>query len=1370
MRAFICLFFMLFFAGLPCQSQDYIFKRRSLGVEDGLSSRSVNFFFFDYEGLVWMGTDFGLNRYDGHRVAVYNEANQRLLYNKIREISEDFQGNIWLRGDVADQGNIYVTQVLIKNRQTAVSLPDYVQTEIPFAQEDIFQVKSDPVSRLLWIVMKDGNLYTYGPDEAGKGHFVKQHEMGEIPYRSSAGAKGVWVQTPTRLLLAGPDGQLKASYEYTNGEILRLLGTDGKGNIINLRKSRELATTRDKGHAVFINNEPVYGDDTKFWNDKRMVGFDTYGHQGWYGHQGFRKVYNAQNQELIRFRSKTEFYAYPKFVHFDRAGNGWTSHDGQVNIMRIERSPFTNYLTEKSVFGMEGYGSRGIYVNDDNELFANGLGGSRKINLNTGEETFLAARNSFYRRGDIEELKRLAIIPDDDDGNLWLTDEEVRLIKFNPAKGSFTDYTYSPTLKRPKTPEGRNRDLQLHWSGIFDKNGQLWLGGRNGIRYLHPKDSVLVPFGGYGDFHELEDASIFHFFENEQGIWISSETGLYLMKEQQIVKRFHGNGNPGSYIPFSNVAHAREDTEGWFWLATKGGGLIRLNPASGEYKQYTIKEGLSDNVTYASYEDDFGYLWVPSNKGIMRIRLADFNVNTYLKADGLNHEEFNTTSHFQAKNGQLFFGGIDGITSFHPKDFVEAVTTERNLKVMQLQKQSRNTGLFVDQTPGFLQEGEINIDPSELGFSVGFTLLDYVNAPSNVFSYKIEGIDRQWNYIDEPLVRINALPYGSYQLVLRGQSSQGIWSREVSIPLNVLKPFYLQWWFFVSIGLVVGLSVYYWIKARIKRLETAKATLEKEVQARTETISAQAEELKKMDELKSRFFANVSHELRTPLTLILGPVSGLLDKEGLSDELRDDLQRIERNGRSMSNLVEEILDLSKLEANKLQVAEQPTIVKEYFSVVYSDFLSQARYRDMGYDFRYEGSDSLNVLLDQRIVARIVSNLLSNAFKFTPNEGQVALSVQESESLLCIKVSDSGAGISSEDLPHIFDRYFQTKDTSKPVEGGSGIGLAMSKELATLLGGKLSVESALKEGTTFTLTIPKKEVASEHPPTAPEASTAIKEQEEPLRPVDLGKAQLLIVEDNYDMQNYLLQVLKEFDGIAVANNGKQGLEKLNKDQLPDIIISDMMMPQMDGLEFLKKIRQQRATQDIPLLMLTARSAEEDKLEAFALGVDDYLLKPFSVEELKARLKNLLRNAEFRKEAQAASPQAAADGRSLKQEKEQVVDKALLKDIERLTRESVHRVDFNISSVANELGMSERQLQRKLKAATGYSPQVFVKEVRLQMARQYLETRNYQQVKDVAQAVGFSSSPYFSRLYKERFGKLPGAYYADQSKTEDWPQPS
>ena len=430
---------------------------------------------------------------------------------------------------------------------------------------------------------------------------------------------------------------------------------------------------------------------------------------------------------------------------------------------------------------------------------------------------------------------------------------------------------------------------------------------------------------------------------------------------------------------------------------------------------------------------------------------------------------------------------------------------------------------------------------------------------------------------------------------------------------------------------MIGLGIYYWIKARIRRLELAKNKLEEEVQARTETISAQAEELKKMDEIKSRFFANVSHELRTPLTLILGPVAGILDNNKLSQEMREDLQRIERNGRSMSNLVEEILDLSKLEANKLQVSEMPTGVKEYFGVVFGNFLSQARYREMDYEFRYEGNEQLNVLLDQRIVDRIVNNLLSNAFKFTPNEGRVSLEVQEGEHQITIKVGDSGAGISQEDLPHIFDRYFQTKDTNKPIEGGTGIGLAMSKELTQLLKGQLSVESTTQSGTVFKLVIPKKEVQPNLLPNAQQPVSVQNEPDEPLKPVDLGKCQLLIVEDNYDMQRYLKQVLKDFEGIALANNGKVGLEKLKNDALPDIIISDMMMPEMDGLEFLKRVRQQTATRNIPLLMLTARSAEEDKMEAFSLGVDDYLLKPFSVEELKARLKNLLRNAEYRKEA-------------------------------------------------------------------------------------------------------------------------------------------
>lgn len=1359
-RALLLFTTILIFVSSPCLSQDYAFKRRSIGVEDGLTSRNINLFFFDSEGLVWMGTEFGLNRYDGYQVETFTKSKQQLIINEVGEISEDFRGNLWLRGKDPQQGNIDVTQVFVRTSQKALKLNQYIEGEIPFTQTDIHILRSDEETCLLWILLKDGSVYTFGADEYNQGKFVKQYEIGEMPYRSKAGPKGLWIQTPTRLLLVGAEGQLKESYDDTNQNILTLLGTDLQGNIITMRKSMELAETREIGHSIFLNNQPLYGENTKFWNDKRMVGFDVYGHRGWYGHQGFRKVYDAKNQELIRFELKSEFYAFPKFVTFDKAGNGWSNHDGRVHIVTIEQSRFTNYLTNQSVFGVNGYGTRGIYVNEHNELFTNGLGPSKKVDLNTKEVTNLIARSGFYYgRGDQEELKRLAMIPDNK-GNLWLTDESRRLIKFNPKKNSYKDYTYSPSLKIPQTPDGRNRDILVHWSGLFDAKGRLWMGGRNGLRFLHPKDSVLMPFEGYGAFPELENSSVFHFFQNRQGIWISAETGLYLMNdEHQIVKRYHSTGDKDNFIPFNSIAHTREDSQGWFWLATRGGGLIKLNPKNGEFTQYTAKDGLSDDVVYASYEDDYGHMWVSSNRGIMRIRLADFNINTYLKADGLNHEEFNTTSHFKAKDGRIFFGSIDGITAFHPKDFVEEVVTERNLKVMQLQKQSRKTGLYEDQTPDFLQKNEIRINPSELGFSVGFTLFDYINAPSNIFSYKVEGIDRQWNYIDQPLVRINALPYGNYELIIRGQSSQGIWSREVSIPIYVLKPFYLQWWFFISIALMLGLMVYYYIKTRIKRLETAKATLEKEVKARTETISAQANELKKMDKLKSRFFANVSHELRTPLTLILGPVASMLEKEEQGTEKRQELKRVLRNGQSMSNLVEEILDLSKLDAKELEVTPRITSAREYFEVIFTNFLSQAQYKDIDYQYDYEGDEELTVMLDQRLVNRIVSNLLSNAFKYTDRGETIALQVDATQQQLAIKVTDSGMGISDNDLPHIFERYFQTKDTDKPVQGGSGIGLAISKELSILMEGDLSVESEQNEGSTFTLFLPKVIYQGEFK-TGPATENTEEYAEQELKNEEaFGHTKLLLVEDNADMRDFVRSQLHDFDSIAEAANGIEALNQLKQGLHPDLIISDLMMPEMDGMTFLKKLRSRTETKDIPLLMLTARSAEEDKLEAFSLGVDDYLLKPFSVQELKARLKNLLRNARVRSEAQNEVVQIEQDDEITNSKIP--VDHDLLKSIERLTREGVHKIDFNITAVANEVGLSERQLQRKLKTLTGLTPVVFVKEVRLQMARNYLEQKTYLQVKDVAKAVGFSSTPYFSKMYKDRFGKLPGSYFAEAS---------
>lgn len=1332
-------------------AQKYTVEMKSIEQEAGLISRNFRAFFQDADGIMWMGSDEGLNSYDGYRVKSYTVENGALLSNFAHGIAQDADGYLWLLGADPNKSNQLVIQIFNSRTGKATSHDKFFGNSFPMDLSNLLFFRSDYLSATVWLITKDHKIYTYKKRD-GVLSFQLAYESPKPMFFGATCPQGFWIEYENSFRLIDSNGRNIKEINTGDRRSHGILGTDHLGNIYYFRDMPLEGAPGEYRDVIFSNQVPLGNGTAKFWEGHRISGFDPYNVQAWFVQPTApgRTIYNNFLDKLVEFDLGEEFHAFPVLLHFDRFGNGWASFDSKINILKLRKSRFTNYLTDEHVFGVNAYGARGLYVNDQNELFTNGLGASYKIDLSTGKKEAFSPHTDFYESGavDQEYLKRLSLIADKE-GNLWYTDEGHRLFKYEIKTKKFKDFTFPDEVLKSSLG-----GLILHWSSYIDQSGKLWMGAREGISYLDPNDSTLAKLQDYGDFGALKQSPVYDFYENEAGIWIGASTGLYLMTpEGKLIKRFHTNGENGEKIPFNIITHIREDDTGWFWLATRGGGLVKLNPRNGEYKHWTTADGLSDNTIYATYEDDFGFLWIPSNSGIMRLEPNTFSVSTYLKGDGLIHEEFNMGSHFQAPDGRLFFGNIDGVTSFHPMDFIDERKADVELKVVGLEKQERKTGLYKDASSSYFESNGVALNPGELGFSLQFTLLDFIDSEENTFSYKIDGIDQNWNYIDQPTVRINSLPFGKYTMLVRGQGRQGQWSRELSIPIVVIRPFYLRWWFFTGIGLSLIALIWWRVSFREKRLLQHQSVLEKEIANRTVKIRQQAEELQELDNLKSKFFANVSHELRTPLSLILGPVNKLISRKDLDQNARKDLIRVQENSQQISKLVEEILDLTKLENKKIIPRPKSVGLKSFFGRLYNSFESKATFQDIKFHYSYKGDEHQSFLLDSDMTERVVNNLLSNAFKFTPANGNIVLRVLSAEDYIQVSVSDNGTGISKQDLPHIFERFFQTKDSKRAASGGTGIGLALSKELAETMNGQLIVQSEVDMGSTFSLTLPclkDTQSVDELTPPVPTHNPVPKTGK-----VAKNDAYVLVVEDHPDMRNFIVSSLSDDFETMEAGNGIEALAIIEaSEQKPELIITDMMMPEMDGMELLSTLRSKQSYLSIPVIMLTARTADEDKLEAFRVGVDDYLIKPFSIDELKARIINQLKTAESRRVANLVSEVNYQHGNTPDDKLEE-----WLLEVKRITQENVDKVDFNIASVAEAVGLSERQFQRNLKKATGYTPNVYLKEIRLQMARNYLEQHAYPQVSEVSLAVGFTSSPYFSRLYKERFGKTPAAYFLE-----------
>lgn len=521
----------------------------------------------------------------------------------------------------------------------------------------------------------------------------------------------------------------------------------------------------------------------------------------------------------------------------------------------------------------------------------------------------------------------------------------------------------------------------------------------------------------------------------------------------------------------------------------------------------------------------------------------------------------------------------------------------------------------------------------------------------------------------------------------------------------------------------------------------------------------QAEQLANLDNAKSRFFANISHELRTPLTLLLGPVNTMLKETSLSDKQRRLLKMARRNGEQLGQLINEILDLRKLEMGKMQLRETPTALHPFFQSYLAQFESLAERRQIKFSFDTTVQPGLVVNLDQKKCSQILSNLLSNAFKFTPADGRIAVELSVENGVLNLRVIDNGPGIHTDDLPHVFDRFFQTNRPDKPAEGGTGIGLNLCQEYARLFGGAIEVESMPDQRTVFRLHFPVTPVAlpaaslpeAQYAGALPDAGPAMAAQGSQMgSPVHTGnRPGILVVEDNSDLREYIRMILSEYYDVVGVEHGQAALDWLADAGHLDtvqLIVSDLMMPVMDGYRLLEKLKSSAATRHLPVIMLTARAEARDRLKALRIGVDDYLTKPFDAEELLVRIENLLKNRAMRLQEDQDETSPESDELS-------ETDRDWLEGVEAYVQQNIDNSILSIPVLAQEFAMSESTLLRQLKRLTGLTPLEYLREIRLDAARQMLEKGKAASIAEIAAKVGYSDARAFSRRFRARFGKIP-----------------
>lgn len=1306
-------------------SQGTIFELQRLGLEDGLPARMTYFMVQDVDGFIWVSTQIGIHRYDGYRFSTIRNPLLGLSERNPARLALDCDNRLWYcRGSGG---------VLDTNRETLLSVDSLSKGR--FGKEDLYQViNPDRNSKELVVVTYSGSFYKYNGSWEKIGQ-ISLLEKENISIQKTEKGK-YWVSIGNRFISL-ENGKQSESYDFDFDypEYVNWICLDGEKPILEFNKIKQNQFwTVEDGNLLPYPLEFAKGRTVKsllyldanyiFWQteDSLMVS-DRLG----------KLLFAKNSMDQMNYRKMLTVNTTIK----DRKNNYWVASDDGIFKLTVNRSPFT-------VFG-EGHGTWGIMKTKD-KLW---LGGHKMPWLKKMETEIKFKKPkpiSFFQDGP---------------GHVWIGTQANLIVEYISNHDSLT-YHWLPT--------------GIQGSQIYKNplTGHFWIGGRNGGYILDETLGGSERFQiGLHLFPNIDGKVIVQkFIACPEGIFALTNKGLFLYdaSTEELIEHY----NEATGFPFENLIHLYRDQEGIFWIGTRGGGLIRWDRAQQTFRRFTIENGLSNNMIYAVYEDDYGYLWLPSDYGLMAFDKKSHMTKTYLPRNGIAHEEFNTNSHFRDSDGTLYFGGLGGVTKFHPSDVHGGTASDAILFVNRVRSLEEGNGTLTDRTPAFRESGQLQIHPHERILEVDLSLMDLEDPTKNLFAYKIPGHLDEWNYTNVPKISLFGLPYGDYKLMIKGRGASGNWSsHELKLPVQVLRPFYLKTWFLLTMLALTIALIWGAVRLRLRSLKMEKIRLEREVVNRTRTIAEQSEELKEMSKVKSRFFANITHEFRTPLTLVIGPVEQLIS-DNPKNKIIKELKGVLRNSRNLLRLVNQLLDISKLEHKHMDLEVAKGDLVAYTQGLIEQFQASAQQKQLGLSFN-SSTDRWVTYFDADKWEKIIFNLVSNAIKFTPAEGTVLLSlrkvVQQDLELIQLEVKDTGMGIAEENQDLIFDRFYQVNNSFTRVHGGTGIGLSLVQELVRLQQGKISVTSQVGEGSTFLIQLPVLAWTENATPldslpassfafggeeitTAPEVINergAADNLEVLPPPEDLtDRLEILLVEDNAELRRYLRSCLDpERYQVTEAANGEEGLQKALK-IVPDLIISDVMMPKMDGFRLAEAIRSHLATSHIPLILLTAKASLKSRLEGFRSGADAYLSKPFNPEELRLRLQKLIEIRQLLRQRYGTDkplPESAEEDHSVFKQED-----VFIADLTRFISQNIQDPSLKIDTISRHFGLSRTQLYRKIQSLTDKTISEIIRTERCEKAMELIKQGQYS-VADISYQVGYSSPSYFSRAFKKHFGQSP-----------------
>ncbi|MEM8584937.1 MAG: two-component regulator propeller domain-containing protein [Bacteroidota bacterium] len=1405
----VCIWCQSWCIGL---TQPFHFER--IPSELGLSQNFISSLCQDSHGYLWVGTKDGLNRFDGYRFDVFEHDpfdSTSLSGSFIKAIHEDRSGRLWI-GTSAGV-NLFDRERVIFHRLQAPGNPFVPNQSIVY---DYGGISSNQVTNIVEDQL--GNIWV-GTLDGG----VTKIEMPPETYDLSLASFTVFSNTEVNEGLWEPQVISMAVDEQNNvwvhdfDEVAIIHHTDST-YIERLNWADHLPDIPG-----FYESNYVYNAGAGFRADRRFLhliqGLDK---SVWVLTAGAIGQWDISGNQFD-WKHLDYDYDFSVISPFDGAAHA-SMFDEEGHLWVVGNHVVGHYQPENSKLGIQNYRFGLMGLIDIEQAGFSSLLQDQQGNIWMGSNGHGLYKHSpkskQFSQGDsalVWRDKSVRTICQTSDGNLWIAPVQKELYKYHRPSGQIE------RLEFDQTPWERTfkREFDKVYDMAEDDAGDLWLGTEEGLCYFDLENGEIVDwsfreirinpdfpatesviellfdedgklwlltdqaFGQYdfeqGKFYAHSYLSATHYqrptkistclVQNQDGnFWIGAEWGLLEYNPRSNEFQLYSSNIDDPYSLSHPVVKSlfvdKDPGSRVLWVGTGGGGLNRLDLRTRRFSAYKKQDGLPDNVVYGILDDEAGNLWLSTNQGLSRFDPETGMTKNYTTANGLQDQEFNTNAYFKSREGELFFGGIKGLNAFFPSSIVAddrasgIALTKFSLANEEINLRSERQLLTVpiDQTEA------ITLNWDDKVFSFEFASLDLTAPDLNQYAYMLEGFHDDWQYNG---YRRNAtftnISPGDYVFKVKATNHDGIWNDQiVSLGLTILKPWWQQWWAYLLYILIIGGTIFTLLRFQFNlRLR-----------------NSEAKKLQELDRLKTRMYTDIAHEFRTPLTVIMGMTQELAHQDGQrikkisSKKKAQTYQLIQDNSENLLQLINQLLDLSKLESGQLTINAKLADVIPYLRYLVQSFQSTAREKQIQLVF-YAETDALEMDFDEEKLRHIVYNLVSNALKFTPKGGEVIIHVKHlkntDEEQLQLRVKDNGPGIPENKINHIFDRYYQLEQDRQQAVGSSGIGLSITKQMTELLGGRVEVSSQLGQGTSFIVNLPIGRSAPEAAGTEKLTTRGSSKIHEPhkrdkllesaaggfnaehqntTQSTDPNKPLLLLVEDHADVRTYIGQLLSDTYRVVFAENGRLGLEKA-ADEIPDLIISDVMMPEMDGFSFTQQIKSGLSTCHIPVILLTAKATSAEKLEGLKTGADAYLVKPFQREELLVRVEQLLL---LRKNLQVAYADRSLQLQASDLPSRPSADDQFLYQLQQAVLQNYAEADFDVDKLAGGFQLSRAQFYRKVKALLDKTPNNYIKEIRLSQAKILLKKPDMN-VSEVAYAVGFSDPAYFSRVFQQAFGQSP-----------------